>query len=337
MSTKKSLEQVSRLIRECKKLNVDKLAQGTQVSTHRKKDLAIILEVCKIIKKTEKLEKRSELLDMKQTSRKSKKQYKKFCESLTKDFVGAMRLYGKLNDQVYTVGLLLENGDIIAASFEDRTAGKVFFGERVMSQIVERLPGTKGDLEVYALNEGDMEKAKGENEGAFLSKKIPFSSIGMTVKSKVETLVRETCIETFSRVKITKLEELTSETFNLVDFARKFQEIETDENQSSDEEIPIDGEADTVNISEIKNVETTIDELYRLAKENNVVRINDQLASSLEVKRSKLERWAEILEKNELVTLNYPTFGEPEIKVTGGLGRKKPSVLWVDGFVSQFD
>jgi len=156
----------------------------------------------------------------------TKEEFLNFCKSLTKEFKGVMRLYGKINGKLYTAGLLLENGNVIAASFEDIDNETIIFGEEAILQIKERLSGTKGDLEVYAFSDKDMEKVKEGNREALLTHTMPFSYLGLKIRLKMEEWAKKTSPESFVRGEKPEIEELkTEEGFNLVDFARKFPEI----------------------------------------------------------------------------------------------------------------
>ncbi len=222
-----SIKKVYQLLQGCKNLEIDdRLAQGLDTGTYQQEDLATILEIYKIIKKRAELKKRSELPEGEQVLTESKEEFSNFCRSLIKDFKGAMRLYGKLDGKLYTAGLLLEKGNVLAASFEDVYTEEIMFREEAISQIKNRFSGTKGDLEVYAFNDGDMEKAGEGNKEALLTSSIPLLSLGMKVRSKVKTWAKETVIESVGRGERPKIKELKTEGgFNLVDFAHKFPKI----------------------------------------------------------------------------------------------------------------
>lgn len=227
-----------------------------------------------LIKKREKLKKISKLPNGKQVLTETKEKFLDFCESLTKDFRGVMRLYGKLNGKLYIAGLLLEKGNVIAASFEDVDNEKIIFKEEAISQIKERLSGTKGDLEVYAFNDRDMKKASEGNKEALLISPVPFSSLGMRIRSKIETWAKKTSPESFARGEKPEIKELkTEEGFNLADFAHKFPEIfssrkgerlELKKVQLKKEEIPEEKEVVSIDLSKIKE---SLKEVSDLKKE----------------------------------------------------------------------
>jgi len=224
MEAEASIKKLYQLLQECKNLEIDdRLAQRLDTGTYQQEDLATILEVYKFIKKRGESKKRSELPEGEQVLTGTKEEFLNFCRSLIKDFKGAMRLYGKLDGKLYTAGLLLEKGNVIAASFEDVYNEEITFKEEATSQIKNRFSGTKGDLEVYAFNDEDMEKARGGNKEALLASPIPLLSLGMKIKSKVKTWAKETVIESVGRGERPEIKELKTEGgFDLVDFAHKF-------------------------------------------------------------------------------------------------------------------
>jgi response regulator of citrate/malate metabolism len=66
-------------------------------------------------------------------------------------------------------------------------------------------------------------------------------------------------------------------------------------------------------VAEGKVVETTIDKLFNLVDKRDKVKINDALAKELGISKERIEEWAVILEEHNLVSINYPTIGEPDI------------------------
>lgn len=173
----------------------------------------------------------------------TREEFLDFCKSLSKEFKGVMRLYGETNGKLYTAGLLLENGNVIAASFEDVDNETIIFREEAILQIKERLSGTKGDLEVYAFSDKDMKKVKKENREALLTYAMPFSYLGMKIRSKMEAWAKKISPESFAMGEKPEIEKLkTEEGFNLVDFARRspkgFLSKKREEMQLRKEEIP---------------------------------------------------------------------------------------------------
>jgi len=61
-------------------------------------------------------------------------------------------------------------------------------------------------------------------------------------------------------------------------------------------------------------LETDIDKVLKIIGEKGSIRI-DELAKNLNVSEEKIEEWIEILEEHNLVTLEYPPFGKPFVKI----------------------
>jgi hypothetical protein len=60
--------------------------------------------------------------------------------------------------------------------------------------------------------------------------------------------------------------------------------------------------------------ETELDCLYKLLQEKKRLSI-DTIAKSFNVSKEKALEWAKILENSELVTIEYPAFNDPEVKI----------------------
>ena len=223
MEAEAPIDKLYQLIQECKKGGINnRPAHNPDITKYSEEDLATILKIYDTIAREGKLKKRPGLPEGKQVLTKTKKKFQNFCESLTKDFKGVIRLYGKLDEKLYIAGLLLERGNIIAASFEEVDNKKIVFKEEAITQIKKKLYGTKGDLDVYAFNEADMKKARERNKEALLTSAIPLLSLGMKIRSKVKTWAKKTSLKSLTggeKPGITRLR--TGEHFNLADFAHK--------------------------------------------------------------------------------------------------------------------
>lgn len=280
----------------------------------------------------------------------TKEEFLDFCKSLSKDFMGVMCLYGRIKGRLYTAGLLLDGGNITAASLEDVDNEKIIFGDEAISQIKEKLSGTTGNLEVYSFSHNGMGRVREENRRALLTRSISFSHLGMMIKPRG----RDEGIKdnTFTHGK--KIEELrTDEGFNLVDFAHGFPFTSKTKEEGG---IPLKKEeilgevggiefnlkrknltelkrrkqvkdqslAERISrirkkkarrgIGDMKKVETSIDELHQLVQKYGKLRIDDKLTHRLGVNRSQIENWALLLEEHGLLELHYPAIGEPEIR-----------------------
>jgi hypothetical protein len=380
MTKQKTIDQIYELIQECKDLDMEGKAQKEMLGNYKAKDLEMIKEVFKTIKKRE-LEKKTEVIEDTEISTtsekkivkseiigtrisaKSEEEFKEFCDSLTKKFMGVMRLYGKLGGKTYTVGLLLEKGRVISATFED-VGKQVVLGDAAILQIARKLTGTKGNLEVFAFTKTDMKRAKKRNEIAALKKPVDFSALGMNIRSNIETWVKESNIETWTKEisteeismgKIPKIKRLkTKGPINLLLFARKLSEMDEqraskanldwedkrrlmrskelrktapvskrDGNVSVTDREQVDETEETaeyVSTTRVTKIETSIGKLHMLVNKHKSLRIDDNLATKLNVSKFKLERWADILHRNNIVDLHYPIIGEPIIRRRGDSG-----------------
>jgi len=73
-------------------------------------------------------------------------------------------------------------------------------------------------------------------------------------------------------------------------------------------------ERDMVSIGPLYS--TTIDKIYHHVKKVKRMPIKD-LMTMFSLKRSEVERWANILDEEKLLDLYYPPMGEPELRLTG--------------------
>lgn len=337
MTESPEVERIYKLVEEIKNLNL-KLSETKlkKDSPSTEEDMTAVLEVYRLIKRMDETKKNTELPTDRKILPETKGKFIQLCKSLSRDFNGVIRLYGKFNDKVYTAGLLLEKGSIIGASLENVKTGKIVFKDAVITLLTKNLSGTKGDLEVYAFTDSDMTKAKTENNMTLLATPVPFNKLGMTIKSRMMRWVKKQKShgEQHKNIKFTKPETMKlneGEDFNLADFARKLPKIRILDQKIPDiENQPIrkfmfgdvnktpDGKLGHHKILGTQKIETPIDRLYTLVQKQNRVKLNRELSNKLEVHPHKLENWAKILEKKELVTIYYPPFGEAEIRAIPG-------------------
>jgi hypothetical protein len=57
-------------------------------------------------------------------------------------------------------------------------------------------------------------------------------------------------------------------------------------------------------------LETDVDKLYQIVKNENFIKISDA-AKRFNLPKEKIEEWGNILESHELIKMHYPAFGEP--------------------------
>lgn len=115
----------------------------------------------------------------------SAEDFDEICKKIGSSFTGAMRFLGKVDDGFYLADLLVRNGNIVGASFEDLGKRTITFKEDAIDGIKKRLIGSAGTLDVYAFDENDMRIVMLNNNNAILdsySPRIPLSTIGITIK-----------------------------------------------------------------------------------------------------------------------------------------------------------
>ncbi|MBD3388767.1 MAG: DUF2226 domain-containing protein [Candidatus Altiarchaeales archaeon] len=115
----------------------------------------------------------------------TEEEFRNVCKSLATEFVGAMRLYAELDDQAYTAGLLIDKGEIVAASFEHMDQAEVTFGDEALSEIQTEFVGTKGDLEIFEMTEDDLNESVRTNINYMLSKPVKLSTLKIKIKSRL--------------------------------------------------------------------------------------------------------------------------------------------------------
>jgi len=306
-------------------------------------------------------------------SAKSPETFKALCESLAKDFKGVMRLYSKTAGRLYNAAMLLEDGNITGASFEDIDFKRVYHKEDAVSRIRDKLSGTAGDLALYSFSQTDVENVKKTNREVMLKTPVPFSSLEMRIKLNLSGQGGASGPgQSVGGLHVREIE--VGSGFNLADFARglhinfkeqgreppaiekaeekpvkeltdkeineqlatadskekralaiasiknerlaELKKKRDDENKALMKRISqiTDKKPEESAVSDTVKVETSIDKLYQYIQKYKKVRIDDDLASKLGVKRSQIESWALILEEHSLVELHYPTIGEPEIR-----------------------
>jgi len=123
-----------------------------------------------------------ELLKGKHLVPKSSKDFYKLCRKLGK-FTGVMRLLGDIDGKFYRADMLIDDGYIIGASFENITKREVIFKEAALKMIQDKLIGSAGSLEIYEFNKIELNSTKKENKEATLSSPVDIKNLGMEVKS----------------------------------------------------------------------------------------------------------------------------------------------------------
>ena len=129
-----------------------------------------------------------ELLKGRHLVPKSSKDFYKLCRKLGK-FTGVMRLLGDVDGKFYRADMLIDEGYIVGASFENITKREVIFKEAALKMIQEKLIGSGGSLEIYEFNRVELSSTKKENKEATLSSPVDVKNLGMEVKSMGEKKV----------------------------------------------------------------------------------------------------------------------------------------------------
>ncbi|MBI2045124.1 hypothetical protein HYT23_03635 [Candidatus Pacearchaeota archaeon] len=70
-----------------------------------------------------------------------------------------------------------------------------------------------------------------------------------------------------------------------------------------------------IKISEGKS-ETPMDSLYKILEENGFLHL-EAIAKTFSIPKEKALEWAKILEEDDLVSIEYPAFSDPEITLKG--------------------
>lgn len=263
-------------------------------------------------------------------------------------FNGVLQMHGRTDEREYTIELLMYSGEVVAIEFGEK-GKKTPLQAKTALEEVKNLGGSEGDLKLLKFNEGEMDKAIGRNADAILEKRVILEDFKIRIKpvapkqapgkrsmfgavkglfgaptampkrefkgkfklefseskkekhelgeglepQKEKFDVKKTLM---SRIKGRRFERLT----------RKLATKKRGKEKPGEKKL-IDG----------KMVETKIDTLFNLVDKRSKLKINEKLAKELGVSKARIEEWAVILEEHNLVTINYPAIGEPEITKRG--------------------
>jgi len=129
-----------------------------------------------------------ELLKGKHLVPKSSEDFFHVCRKLGK-FTGVMRLLGDIDGSFCRADLLIDNGYVIAASFENITKREIIFKGSALARIRERFIGSRGGLEIYEFSKHELNSTKKGNKEALLSSPIDVKTLGMEIKSVGEKTI----------------------------------------------------------------------------------------------------------------------------------------------------
>lgn len=296
---------------------------------------------------------------------KNEKNFYEICNSL-RNFNGVMRLFGKFSGEFYAADLLIHDGFIIAITLENLEKGEIYLGNNALTEIKEKfIKSASGRLDLYQLDENDLEKVRKDNLNAILKEKIAIEKIGMRITPHEPKKIKEVEwkkeekgvfgkisfqqrgfdlpgeVGIIERPTIVKEEKKEEEEFKITEIPKLLKGVPTEEferkksllEKIAKERGRIDRKiAERIlglwkeKPKEVKGegkVKTSIDKFYELIQQHKTLKINDALATKLNVRRTQLENWAIILEEHDLVELHYPAIGEPEIKI-----KKKEDEEW---------
>lgn len=113
----------------------------------------------------------------------SEKAFIKLCKKLTKSFRGLMRLWGEVEDQTFSGGLFVEDGLVVACSFEHLDEAQVSYGEDALLELKSTFSGVDGELDIFILSDNDFESALELNSYALLEDPVKLTSLGIKIKS----------------------------------------------------------------------------------------------------------------------------------------------------------
>lgn len=130
--------------------------------------------------------------------------FNEICKKIGSSFTGAVRLLGRVDEGFYQADLLVRNGNIVGASFEDLEKRTITFKENAIEEIKKKLTGSIGTLDVYAFNDEDIRIVMMNNQEAILdsySPQIPLSGIGVRIKP-MKMKVLEPTVKEIERLEI---------------------------------------------------------------------------------------------------------------------------------------
>jgi len=248
-------------------------------------------------------------------------------------FKGAIKMKGKTADKTYSLELVMRDGAIAVMEVDE--GGKTTAGDKALEE-VKKFGGSEGDLKLLRFNTQESENAIKDNPEAVLQKRIVLEEFRIRIRPATQKEEASEKKGMLNAVKVLlspgagpplkkefkgqfKLEfkeepEKKEGGFDVKQaliarikdrrFGRLTEKLlaKRREKRTEDKEI-VEGEV----------VETSIDKLFNLIDKRNKVKINENLAKELGVSKQRIEEWAVILEEHNLVTINYPPLGEPEI------------------------
>ncbi len=110
----------------------------------------------------------------------SREDFLKTVEELKREFEGSMVLSGDIDGDIFNASFLVRKGDVVGATFE--YLGTAIQGDEAIEAIENKLAGSKGGMELFQFDKGDIDLAVEQNKNAMLENPIPLSSTGLKVR-----------------------------------------------------------------------------------------------------------------------------------------------------------
>lgn len=264
-------------------------------------------------------------------------------------FNGMVEMKGTVEGGEYKIELLMANGEVVAMEISG-ISETTLLGDKALREM-ETLGGSEGDLKLVSFRGEDMDKIKKDNAEALLQKTIMLEDFRIKIKTASEKPQQtegggllNTITSLFSmgtrsgktefkgqfRLEAEKLGAVGSDS----EVSGVEKKVEEQTTQVSDAKQSLIARIKSRRFGRItetllsrkriekpkaetpldeKKIETTIDRLFNLLDKRDKLKINESLAKELGVTKERVEEWAVILEEHNLVSINYPAIGEPEI------------------------
>lgn len=252
---------------------------------------------------------------------KNAEEFYQICNSLN-SFTGAMRLFGKISENFYEAILLINKGQIIAATCENLEKNELYLGESAIKRIEEQFIKSTGRLELYQLSDEELERLKKENFRAILQENVSLDSIGIKIKPLKQKVIKADEKGVFGTISLHKPEiKIKDEVKNERSLENIKKEIESGNTKSdsliglhvSQKEIPkiFEGTPSIESLSKqnlldkLKERRGIIDQeiAQRLSKFWVETKISLEKKTEEKVK-TKIDELYDLIKKNKIVKLN---------------------------------
>ncbi|MEA1925572.1 MAG: hypothetical protein U9M95_06860 [Candidatus Altiarchaeota archaeon] len=149
----------------------------------------------------------------------SKEEFLKTVEGLKKEFEGIMVLSGDIDGDLFNTIFLIRKGDVVGATFE--YLGAAIQGDAAMKAIENKLAGSKGGMDLFQFDEGDIDLAVEQNRTAILKTPVSLISTGLKVKYLMDKWVASKK-DSKGGINILHIPEISGgrKSFNLLELAK---------------------------------------------------------------------------------------------------------------------